>query len=223
MPILPSELQREIFEIALRFDLRDTALMLNLSLVARRVQFWVGLFFYKTVKIRSEKSADKFLALIAKKPPGFFAVAVQKLCIVYGVPAPQTLAILSECTGVTQLACFTNIWMEDSPEHPLLSRPALNQLWIEYNHFMEISAAPSTGHSNLTHLYLLISDRALPSDISSLTKILNRLPRLRHVSLDLTPSTANKGHVETIRASFPNLRVVAGGINYTDIPGFIVI
>lgn len=41
MPVdLPIELEREIFQLALRSNRDDAAVKLALSLVARRVQFW---------------------------------------------------------------------------------------------------------------------------------------------------------------------------------------
>ncbi|KAJ7498849.1 hypothetical protein FB451DRAFT_12690 [Mycena latifolia] len=203
MPELPPELEREIFELALRTNRQDAAFKLTLSLVARRVQFWVDLAFYEMVTISHETQATKFVKLIASKlkPPDFFT-AVKILCLPYSVTGEQACAILSACTKVQMLACWVDC--TDSPELPLLvSRLPLRRLSIEYQHFLEIPVVASTWLSNLTHVDLVLWDFGL-SDIDLST--LSRLPRVTHVALPLYRTAS--AHAAIVCSSCPNLRVL---------------
>ncbi|KAJ7508502.1 hypothetical protein B0H11DRAFT_1965364 [Mycena galericulata] len=206
MPTFPFELEREIFEIALRLDRKNAVLKLNLSLVARRVHSWVDLVFYETVKIESAINADKFLILIARKPPGFFAVAVKNLSLLYKVPASEMLAILSECSGVQQLACWGT--HRHTAVLPFLCRLALNRLSIEFSHFLNIPATPPTCFSSLVRLHLFFWDDDKTPDISRLIQGLRQLPRLTHTAFSFSPFTANIVYARAVCSNLPNLRVV---------------
>ncbi|KAJ7665558.1 hypothetical protein B0H17DRAFT_1336549 [Mycena rosella] len=204
MPELPRELEREIFELALLCDRKDAALKLALSLVARRVQFWVDLVFYKMVTISNEKDAEKFAKLIASslKPPGFFA-AVKTLCIPYKVTAGQACAILSACTGVQFLACWID--SKNCPELPLLlCRLPLRRLSVEFQHLLKIPLVPSAWFSNLTHLELVIWENSGVPELDFST--LGRLPSITHVAL---PSAqTGPTHAAVVCSSCPNLQVL---------------
>ncbi|KAJ7665559.1 hypothetical protein B0H17DRAFT_1211010 [Mycena rosella] len=214
MPSLPHELEREIFELALLSDRKDAALKLALSLVARRVQFWVDLVFYKMVTISDAKHADKFANLVASnlKPPGFFA-RVNSLCLPYSVTAKQACTILSACTGVQFLACWVN--SKYCPELPLLlGRLPLRRLSVEFRHFLKIlSVLASAWFSNLTHLNLVMWADGYPQKLDLST--LSRLPGVTHVAL---PSEIDPAHAAVVCSSCPNLQVLVVIHNpYTDL------
>ncbi|KAJ7095448.1 hypothetical protein B0H15DRAFT_946839 [Mycena belliarum] len=211
MPDLPPELEREIFELALKSN-HNAASKLALSLVARRVQCWVDLAFYEMVTILHESHAAKFVDLIESnlKPPGFF-VAVKILCLPYSVTAEQACAILSVCTEVQLLACWVDY--NDALElPPLVGRLPLRRLSVEFRHFLKIPLVPSAWFSDLTHLDLVLWDYAddLPQmDLSALS----RLPRVTHVAMQAFRTGPE--HAAVVCASCPNLRVLVM-ITYQD-------
>ncbi|KAJ6508745.1 hypothetical protein C8R45DRAFT_1069386 [Mycena sanguinolenta] len=198
MPIIPPELEREIFEIAIRDNRNDTALKLNLSLVARRVQYWIDLVYYEMVTITDQAEAHKFFELVDRKSQGFFAHAVKSLCIAYHVPADDAPRILSVCSNVRQLACWVR-W-ESSPDLPqLLSNLPLIQLSIEIGHFSNIPHTQSTWFLDLTHLELIWwsnSSRTSPN--------LSFLPNLTHVSL----SGAGRSEAQSVCHTCASLQVL---------------
>ncbi|KAJ6599002.1 hypothetical protein DFH09DRAFT_1070855 [Mycena vulgaris] len=213
MPELPYELERAIFELALRSNRKDAAFRLTLSLVARRVQFWVDLIFYELVSISNEERADKFVDFIASnlKPPGFFT-AVKTLCIVNSVTGAQACAILSACTEVQLLACWVDC--TDYPELPILiGRLSLRRLSIELTHFSKIPLVPSTWLLSLTHLDLVVWEPSLrASELSNVS----RLPAVTHVSV--TSSKVGPEHATIVCSLCPELQllVVMDDSNGTD-------
>ncbi|KAJ7863067.1 hypothetical protein B0H14DRAFT_481558 [Mycena olivaceomarginata] len=198
MPTLPFELECEVFEIATHNDRRNAALKLNLSLVARRVQYWsvldpsrpmlltvtrVELVYYESVTLMDQASADKFLKLVNSKSPGFFATAVKALCFAFFVSATEASRILSFCTNVQMLACWVD--QKTSPDlAPLLSALPLNQLSIELDHFSNIPLSPPTWLSHLTHISLILWHTPSHYDPHNpgLWR-LGQLPRMTHVAL----------------------------------------
>ncbi|KAJ6508725.1 hypothetical protein C8R45DRAFT_968471 [Mycena sanguinolenta] len=180
MPTIPSELEREIFEIAIRDNRDDTVLKLNLSLVARRVQYWIDLVSYEMVTIVNQAEAQKLLELVNRKSQNFFAHAVKALCIAYYVSADDASRILSVCTNLQQLACWVP-WENSADLPQIISSLPLTQLSIELGHFLSISLSQSTWCLDLTHLELRwwsTSPRTSPN--------LGELPNLTHVSLSGT-------------------------------------
>ncbi|KAJ7110378.1 hypothetical protein C8R43DRAFT_166074 [Mycena crocata] len=215
MSVLPPELEREIFELTLRSDLKNAALKLNLSLVARRVQFWVEPVFYELVMISGLENAEIFLRLIALKPPGFFATAVKALCLVHNVQADHAFNILSACTGVEVLAC----WVAQSghPNLPLLiSQLSLRRLSIEFDHFLSIPVA-LTWLSNLTRIDLVFWDvTTSESHLSSLCHRLRVLPRLTHLSI-ASVETAMIPYAQAVSSCCPELEALVIARSDSDI------
>ncbi|KAF7346362.1 hypothetical protein MSAN_01864000 [Mycena sanguinolenta] len=199
MPTLPPELEREIFEVAIRDNLSDTALKLNLSLVARRVQYWIDLIQYEMVTITNRVEAHKFFDLVNWKSQDFFAHAVKATCITYYVPADEASRILSVCSNVQQLACWVP-W-EKSPDLPqLLSRLPLTHLSIEVGHFLNIPRSQSTWFLGLTHLDLIWWS----SSPRTTSPNLGELPNLTHVSL----SGAGRSEARSVCLNCASLQVL---------------
>ncbi|KAJ7492084.1 hypothetical protein FB451DRAFT_1020958 [Mycena latifolia] len=215
MPTLPVEVEREIFEWAVRSDCKNAANKLNLSLVAQRVQLWVDLIFYESVTI-SSNNGDKFTDLFdLPKYQGFFARTVKILTLPYLARPDQIWRILSVCTGVQMLGCwFGGSLEEHSPWylHFLLSQLPLRRLSIEYIHFATIPSTSSTWLSSPTHLDLSFwEDR--PLVLSDLKQSLHRLPRLTHAGLSF--STSDQTHAEVICSGCANLQLL---LNLSSIP-----
>ncbi|KAF7346381.1 hypothetical protein MSAN_01866000 [Mycena sanguinolenta] len=198
MPTIPLELEREIFEIAIRDNRDDTDLKLNLSLVTRRVQYWVDLIQYELITITDRAEAHKFFELVNRKSQDFFAHAVKALCITHDVSADDASRILSVCTNVQQLACWV-VWEESLDLPQRLSSLPLKQLSIEVGHFLNILLSQSALFLNLTHLDLIWwpSSPHIPLKLGELQK-------LTHVCI----SGAGRSGAESVCSSCASLQVL---------------
>ncbi|KAJ7781174.1 hypothetical protein B0H16DRAFT_1299563 [Mycena metata] len=207
MPDLPCELEREIFELAVISNRKDR---LTLCLVARRVQHWVDLIYWKMVTIHRPNSpeAGRFLRFIQSnlKPPGFFA-AVKILCLTYSRAAEDACGILAACTQVQRLGCWVDFG--GHPDFPqLVSQLPLRRLSMEVNHFLRIPLTPSTWLSYLTHLELVAWH---DYDAASLS-VLAHFPRLTHVCVN-AGFEGGREHAAVVCSSCPLLRVLIFVVN----------
>ncbi|KAJ7444650.1 hypothetical protein B0H11DRAFT_395057 [Mycena galericulata] len=100
-PLLPHELEREIFEIAALLRPKSAP---KLLLVARRVLAWVDPLLYR-VLILDRKGPSIFL--LRSKSAQFLRDNVQHLFF-DGVPAGEIEQILSFCTGIRSLALMAS-------------------------------------------------------------------------------------------------------------------
>ncbi|KAJ7757535.1 hypothetical protein B0H16DRAFT_1457701 [Mycena metata] len=212
LPMLPPELQREIFEIAIRFSLHDAAVKVNFSLVARHVQSWVDQEFYKSVIIHSSGSAEKFIQLANLKPAGFFAIVRTLVMSNFpgGLPESQIIRLLSICTGVQYLA----FWRRYFPRpNPVINQLPLRRLFMPLSNIQNIidAAIPPRCLSGVTHLNMSFLD---PVDVSDL-EILARLPCLTHVALHV--SAVLPPHASVVIASCPALQALVIIFESTDL------
>ncbi|KAJ7256195.1 hypothetical protein B0H12DRAFT_519307 [Mycena haematopus] len=126
-PLLPPELEREIFESTAHLYPRSIP---GLLLVARRVFEWVQPFLYRTIIISPRsQSMSAFLRVTRTTPPNssFFRNSVQNL-FVYQTPwlVNEARFILSSCTGIVDFAM-----MAANPSVlPLLENKRLERLSI---------------------------------------------------------------------------------------------
>ncbi|KAJ7033405.1 hypothetical protein C8F04DRAFT_1104641 [Mycena alexandri] len=205
MPNLPRELEREIFELALRGDRRNTDLKLALCMVARRVQIWIDLIFYEMVMVRDDHHAGRFLSLVDSniKPPAFFS-AVKILCLPFYVSAPNAYRILTACTAVELLACWSNC--VNHPEFSsLIGQLPLRRLSLELTHLSRVPATRGTWLSSLTHMYIIMW---VDKDILGLLATIKRLPHLTHVALDCGIVDFSAEHAAVVCSSCPSIRVL---------------
>ncbi|KAF7337722.1 hypothetical protein MSAN_02245800 [Mycena sanguinolenta] len=203
MSDIPTELQREIFELAVRSNHKDAALKLKLSLVAHHVHFWVDTVFYETVTILRDASGTKFLKLIDSKAPGFFGPVVKAL-LMMDVGALSCARILSSCTGVQSFAWWV---MEDpTPALSAVSQLALQRLVLEFRHFISFAAAlpPPIWLATLTHLETGIVDDVKRSDAD--LEQLRLFPHLTHVSL-YAPKRSDS-YAQMVVDNCPNLHIL---------------
>jgi len=176
MSTLPPELQREIFELAVRANRGDAALKLNLTLVAHHVRLWVEKVSYELMTITSQNHAQGFRKLTDSKPPDFWATAVKTL-LLYNLTEAQAVESLSICSGVQALA----VWTLDLPAiASLVGQLPLQRLSMNSRNVAKIisAASPPTWLASLTHLDVEFTD-AKVSDLQHLSQ----LPRLTHVAL----------------------------------------
>ncbi|KAJ7132668.1 hypothetical protein C8R46DRAFT_1235621 [Mycena filopes] len=130
-PLLPPDLEREIFETTVRMHPQTTTILLR---VARRVLIWTEPRLYKVIRtdsvaVKTNRSGGAALALL-NKSPDFCRRAVRHLALLSfpGPPeAPRTL--LELCSGVTDLA-FGGGFHPDASFVPILAEMRLQRLAV---------------------------------------------------------------------------------------------
>ncbi|KAJ7147962.1 hypothetical protein C8R46DRAFT_1359409 [Mycena filopes] len=199
MPLLPIELQREIFEIAIRTSYKDAAVKLNLSLVAHHVHLWVDQVFYESVAISGPVEVDRFLKLVDSKPAGFFTTAVKAVRLHYisDLAMDKLLAI---CTGAQVFTCLLVL---PSPPSPHFSSLPLRRLSIDMSLAEIMSTAGPAWCSTLTHLDLGFA--RLPLNMQ-MVQMLSRLPCLTNFALHT--SSTNRPLADAVCTSCLTLRVL---------------
>ncbi|KAJ7704964.1 hypothetical protein B0H17DRAFT_1193451 [Mycena rosella] len=184
-PILPPELEREIFELAAASDappdywmhqhVGDTVLVL--PQVCRRAQSWIEPFIYERVSLlqnfRGEDPIPQFLATLDVRPATFFATHVKHLYLAPTIPLAVAQRVLRACTGVVSFGCHHPYALLA----PLLAPLPLQRLLVSA---LAFPAAPAPADlppwsASLTHLGLSL---ALP------TPALAHLPALTHLAVD---------------------------------------
>ncbi|KAJ7231717.1 hypothetical protein B0H12DRAFT_1146251 [Mycena haematopus] len=152
-PILPPEIEREIFEITAQFP----GNAVNLVLVARRTQIWIERLIYDTVVLSDEEICHKFIRTLDSRPAQFFVDNVKSLCVPADVDAFSTARVLKTCQGVVNLA----IWLvepQDTPLFPFISSLRPTRLSINVHGLYGSGCKLDFEHpffSNVTHLELV--------------------------------------------------------------------
>ncbi|KAJ7434913.1 hypothetical protein B0H11DRAFT_1887544 [Mycena galericulata] len=177
VPVLPPELERQIFEIC---ALSRPTLIPKFMLIAWRVKEWVEPLLYHTiVLINDEPPIDGYphfiieimLSAIHSKPAAFFRDSVRNLFLYL---VPEEKEILSICTRVE------NLWIAPVQKRPsdlsILEPSTLKHLYT--NALYLFLDAPAVLFGQLTHLEL-----TGPSghDVDGLRSSLPRLPQLTHL------------------------------------------
>ncbi|KIK92011.1 hypothetical protein PAXRUDRAFT_830371 [Paxillus rubicundulus Ve08.2h10] len=181
-PVLPPELEREIFLLTAQ---AYRGVSTRLMLVASRVKTWLETFVYKTVVLRCPGHAFQFLYTLAKRPPQFAHSHIKALCIRPQIPLSVTTQLLTLCSGLETLA----LWTHSQPENPtditnLLSSTPLTSLSINL-HTITTNPTyyppPALQHHpvfvNLTHL-----DIVNPWVVWTTSLGIEHLPRLTHLA-----------------------------------------
>ncbi|KAJ7483342.1 hypothetical protein FB451DRAFT_1234162 [Mycena latifolia] len=175
-PVLPPEIEREIFEMTARFP-RNAV---KLALVARRTQIWIERIIYETVTLSNQDICDKFLRTLDSRPAQFFMDNVKSLCVPGDIEPLVAERVLKACQGVVNLA----IWLP--PQHaPLLPFVCLlrpKRLSINVCALYGSGCEPNFAHpffSNVTHLELV--DWA---GWATSIHIEHLFPHLTHLALD---------------------------------------
>ncbi|KAJ7157177.1 hypothetical protein C8R46DRAFT_421438 [Mycena filopes] len=209
--LLPLELQRKIFEIAIRLNHEDAKIKLNLNLVAHRVHFWVDRTFYRAVSISDSKNAAKFLNLIDSKSARFFASRVKVLILVSSVTNRQASRILNACRGVESLAFTSRYYCF----RPLVAQLPLRRLSLGFRDLANSinSGRPLICLSTLTHLDLVFDEFPVASDLPA---TLQKLSALTHVAVASRFSPAD--HARSVIEGCPALQVLVILVEDFDIP-----
>ncbi|KAJ6487180.1 hypothetical protein C8R47DRAFT_1320781 [Mycena vitilis] len=113
-PVLPPELEREIFELAAavpnywtKQHVGDMALVL--PQVCRRAQSWIEPLIYERISLSPPSSTARRLAMFLEtvdiRPASFFAAHVKYLDFDGTISLVVVKKVLSVCTGVVNLGC----------------------------------------------------------------------------------------------------------------------
>ncbi|KAJ7847428.1 hypothetical protein B0H13DRAFT_1730318 [Mycena leptocephala] len=188
---LPTELEREIFEIAAFFNPDSMPVLL---LVARRVKIWIEPLLYQIITIYDPSlvtpsvltpnrvfrySITGFHRLMGRKPTSFFHDYVRHIQLFIS-DMEEITKILSICDATMNLALY-------APELPALLPPPLSSLPLQRLSVSAEKLFPGTtardfSHpffSQITHLFLLDSDR--DGDWGTWST-LAQMPRLTYIS-----------------------------------------
>jgi len=188
-PVLPPELEREIFEIC---ALSRPVSIPKLMLIAQRVKDWVEPLLYRTMAVDygrpvpglgvPDYTLKAVLAAIHTKPPAFFPHAVRNLmlCAWYDSTADELSAvetILRACTSVENLS------VPQIPDAliPLVACLPLKHLYASCKLLLRALPPTDAFFSRLTHIELedVFEDK---DDVETACTTLTALPHLTHVS-----------------------------------------
>ncbi|SJK96926.1 uncharacterized protein ARMOST_00175 [Armillaria ostoyae] len=185
IPDLPIELEREIFELAATLYPGSAY---HLTTISKRVQIWMEILIYQTVVLDLPKSrTNLFLRTVDSRPASFFASRVKNLYLTF-VSFPQAWKVLSVCTGVTNLACWT---ATSSQELLPLPRQPLERLSVGIAALMQLCEThkPDFSHPAFRALTHLDITEPPTSSVDIDWSALYKLPKLTHISIgNLTES-----------------------------------
>ncbi|KAJ7186405.1 hypothetical protein C8R46DRAFT_274789 [Mycena filopes] len=184
-PVLVLDTLRLIFEMAARADKRTA---LNLVLVSRRVESWIGIVLYESVQLPRQRTSNKFLRTLltsSTKSSAFFGTHVKSLCILYDMPWDQLVRVTAICHGIQNLTT----WFLPAPRSGPITHPLAYFLFSLRP--KKLAAWHGVLHSPDPHFELPFF-----SQITHLT-VVNIweewtvwpnfvLPTLTHISLDFT-------------------------------------
>ncbi|KAJ7732939.1 hypothetical protein DFH07DRAFT_990544 [Mycena maculata] len=185
-PTFPLDLERMIFELAALTRPRS---VLNLLLVAWRVNIWVEPHLYRTLVIGPSPvfglprcSVEIFNRIVRTKSPSFLRNSVRNLMI-WGVTANQAKTIISACGGIQNLKILAA-----SDQLPLSTLSAfdtmpLRHLYGDLACLFDAFSVPfhHPMFTQITHLEL--TDTLDGEDGSTHWTGLSYLPNLTHLAL----------------------------------------
>ncbi|KAJ6621473.1 hypothetical protein B0H10DRAFT_2017435 [Mycena sp. CBHHK59/15] len=208
-PMLPPEIEREIFEIAARF--RGNSV--QLALVARRTQIWIERLMYETVTLSDQTVCDRFVRTLDSRPAQFFTDNVKSLCVPGDLEPFGAARVLKVCQGVVNLA----IWLQrppcGAPLFPLVSalRPKRLSVTLQalYGH-----TEPDFAHpffSKVSHLELVDWP-----EWASCLRLEIVFQHLTHLAIHLDHYTQDPERLHEILASCRSLVVCLGLVRDDD-------
>ncbi|GLB43218.1 hypothetical protein LshimejAT787_1301190 [Lyophyllum shimeji] len=205
-PILPPELERDIFERA-AWSCRGTAVVF--ALVARRVQQWMESYLYDTVTLASRTVCDRFLYVVGVRPPAFFVATVKSLCIPGDIAPEDALRVLEVCKGVVNLAYWITVCIRPSRYFAAISSLRPERLSINAGGLFGREVPPDFTHpffEQVTHLEVVDWPFVALSSVPSRFEL---LPSLTHLAVDVDrydESIINQ--LRSVLKACPRLRVL---------------
>ncbi|KAJ6594575.1 hypothetical protein B0H19DRAFT_916323 [Mycena capillaripes] len=192
IPDLPYELEREIFELTANAHPRCAP---QLALVARHVQLWVEAVIYETIVIGGKcAKQDLFWRTFSSRPAAFFSKNIRSLHLTSGVSYSDARRIISVCTNLSSLTCWSNP-LASREEFCAILSPNLRRLSLDASILWSPTRqtfAPDLTHpvfSRITHLEIVNP----PSSFNWAQLLDGSLPRLTHLAFgDLYAAHADK-------------------------------
>ncbi|KAJ7176965.1 hypothetical protein C8R46DRAFT_1213535 [Mycena filopes] len=188
-PILPPDLEREIFEWLALAHPRDIP---SLLLVARRVKIWTEPLLYRTLSVTAARttggtmriSEDGALKLLGPNQPASFLYDHVRRLAVTNVSSDTVAPLLSKCSGTQYLAIYQTPL--DPTQLPLIAAMPVRRLSVDLTALFGRRAEIDLRHSlfqRLTHWDIFETDLE-----DSWMAGLAALPCLTHISFntDLT-------------------------------------
>ncbi|KAJ7780132.1 hypothetical protein DFH07DRAFT_950185 [Mycena maculata] len=203
VPILPPEIEREIFEITAQFPRNAVQLVL----VARRTQIWIERLIYETVTLSDPEICDKFLRTLESRPAQFFADNVKSLCVPGDIELFEAEKVLKACRGVVNLA----VWLppQHAPLFPSVCSLQPRRLSVNVSALCGSTSQPDFSHpffAKVTHLELVDW-----MDWTTFLHIDQLSPHLTHLALDLdTETEGSVAHIRNILSSCRSLVICIG-------------
>ncbi|KAF7324574.1 hypothetical protein MKEN_00498700 [Mycena kentingensis (nom. inval.)] len=189
LPILPPELEREIFELC---ALSRPVLVPKLILVAWRVKQWIEPLLYRTIILSQTKSLDGYprftpdvLLPALKTKPRLFRDSVRHI-LLHAVSESVIQAVLSVCTRVENLwaplASDVLVSLATPDSSRIIATRPLKHL---YTNFMPLLPRLGSTHplfAQLTHLEVIgIPPRR---ELGAWADAIARLPQLTHLAFN---------------------------------------
>ncbi|KAJ7462523.1 hypothetical protein FB451DRAFT_1266931 [Mycena latifolia] len=176
-PLLPLELEREIFE---RAAYRDKTTMLTLLLVCHRVHTWIEPLLYRVLEIPDDNMLSAIEAVIQSKPASFFQSAVRHLFVWHPTGSMSCRTLLDHCSGAINI-CIAGIFDADlipalsntRPQRLALNGPLPPSFGLDHPVFLSV-----------THLDIYLGQLDLEGSESwEAWSYLASLPVLTHLAL----------------------------------------
>ncbi|KAJ7487138.1 hypothetical protein FB451DRAFT_776697 [Mycena latifolia] len=206
-PLLPLELEREIFEFT---ALSHPRTMMTLLLVASRVKLWIEPLLYRVLivgvqpqSLRRRLTCPAFLDVLRSKPASFVHDNVRNILFRRReISLNEAAQALSKCTGTTNLMLYSH---EPSPSflRPFSMMPLL-RLSADLGRLFGEANPVDFQHAifgRLTHLTIFDSE---PEMVPS--SGLARIPCLTHLSFKLI---IDREFLSSILMQCPQLQVLA--------------
>ncbi|KAG7448644.1 uncharacterized protein BT62DRAFT_929731 [Guyanagaster necrorhizus] len=222
LPLLPLELEWEIFELTARVYPAEAP---GLLLIARRVHSWIEPILYEIVVLGGESpmmdrgSHCKFLQMVDSKPTEFFGRVVKRLCLTYHAHNESAMHLLHQCTGMISLACWSPTIVSPSSLDSIASLRFLRHLSIPVTYFMDIpiSNDPTCNwHCRLTHLEIIIPAVQLHHLQLAMAERLLALPSLTHLGFLDFPNSLEYHFIPRFLEEHTSLEVVYLLLYYFD-------
>ncbi|KAJ7118434.1 hypothetical protein C8R43DRAFT_1036245 [Mycena crocata] len=194
-PILPADIEREIFEFA---ALSDPHCILKIILVAKRVAIWIEPLLYRTLSIEDETDGDRaercritsrqLLELLQSERLGasFFHQHIHHVALVNISRTSELQMILSSCSGIADLGIFR---MAPTPALlPLFAALPLKRLSLHLQRLFGPSGIDfrHSVFNHITHLDIFPIPSSKPTGFG-------QLPCLTHISFDM-PASSQETH-----------------------------
>ncbi|KAJ7782528.1 hypothetical protein DFH07DRAFT_325234 [Mycena maculata] len=155
---LPYELEREIFEFAAYAYPKYAP---QLALVTSYVQTWVEAVIYETIVLgATSRKQELFWRTFSSRPAAFFSKNIRVLHLATGISYTQARKIITICTNLYSLTCWSNP-LTSTEEFGALLSPSLRRLSVNASTIWSPTGsfiAPDLTHpvfARLTHLEIV--------------------------------------------------------------------